>query len=220
MLLTRRDWRGAEQLDREGGLIVCSNHFCYFDPLALGHFLNDNGRPVRFMAKVEMFRVPVLGYLIKSAKQIPVYRGTKNAASALRDAEVALANGECIALYPEGTLTHDPDLWPMTGLTGVARLALATGAPVIPVAQWGAQEVVDRSGRIHFPWKRPLMHVWAGDQVDFSDLKGREAEPAALAEGTARVMRTLTLMLAEIRGEEPPAQPWDRKNPYPHEEKR
>ena len=71
-----------------------------------------------------------------------MYRGRGDAGLVLKAAEQALARGCCVIVYPEGTATRDPDLWPMVGKTGAARLALTTGAPVIPIAHWGAQEIL------------------------------------------------------------------------------
>ncbi|NBV89984.1 MAG: 1-acyl-sn-glycerol-3-phosphate acyltransferase, partial [Actinobacteria bacterium] len=145
-LLTKRDWRGGEHLQRDGGTILAMNHLSWFDPFAAAHFCNDQGRPARFLAKAEIFKIPVIGKMLKSAGQIPVHRGSVNAASSLHSAIAAVNSGECIIIYPEGTLTRDPNLWPMTAKNGVARIALATGVPVIPAAQWGPQEVLSPSG--------------------------------------------------------------------------
>lgn len=209
-LFTRRDWRGTEQVRVDGPLIVCSNHISNFDAFAVAHYLHDNGRPPRFLAKSELFRWPLLGSWLRSCGQIPVYRGTSQAAHALRDAEQALANGETVVIYPEGTFTRDPQLWPMTGLTGAARLALTTGCPVVPLAQWGAQEVIPVEGRGLDLLGRHTMHLMAGPPIDFSDLADRGLEPAVLQEATTRIMRALAQLLAELRGEPAPPQLWDR----------
>ena len=210
-LFTRRDWRGTEQVRVGGPLIVCSNHISNFDVFAVAHYLHDNGRPPRFLAKSELFRLPLLGWLLRACGQIPVYRGTSQAANALRDAEQALANGETVVIYPEGTFTHDPGLWPMTGLTGAARLALATGCPVVPLAQWGAQEVIPVEGRGLDLLGRHEMHLLAGAPIDFSDLLERGQEPAVLQEATSRIMRAIADLLAELRGEPAPVTLWDRR---------
>lgn len=211
MIFTRRVWRGTENLDVPGGIIVCGNHYSNFDPLVLAHYLHDNGRPPRFLAKKEIFSVPLIGALIRSAGQIPVHRGTSSAAHSLREAEPALARGEAIVIYPEGTLTYDPDLWPMSGQTGAARLALATQMPVIPVAQWGAHLVIPR-------WRKGLtlippqtMYVTAGEPVNLSDLYGRADEPEAAQLATQRIMDHITALLEEIRGEKAPEVRWDRR---------
>lgn len=209
--VTKRDWRGMEHIPAEGGVVLVANHTSYFDPLAVGHFVIAAGRVPRFLGKAEVVAMPVLGRLFQAAGQIPVYRGTASAANAYRDAITALERGESIMIYPEGTTTGDPDLWPMMGKTGAARMALTTGAPVIPIAQWGPQEVVPdkRKPRIHlFP--RKTMQVHAGNAVNLDDLRGREMTTAVLDEATERIMLAITMLLAEIRGELPPA---ERYNP-------
>lgn len=211
MAVTKRDWRGMEHIPAEGGVILAANHTSYFDPLAVAHYIVDAGRAPRFLGKAEIVAMPVLGRLFQAAGQIPVYRGTASAANAYRDAIVALERGESVALYPEGTTTRDPNLWPMMGKTGAARMALSTGAPVIPIAQWGPQEVIPDKAhlRIHlFP--RKTMHVHAGEAVNLDDLRDREITTEVLDEATERIMLAITLLLAEIRGELPPA---ERYNP-------
>lgn len=212
MAVTKRDWRGAEHLPSEGGIIAAANHTSYFDPLAVGHFLHDNKRPPRFLGKSELFKIPLFGKLFLSAGQIPVYRGTATAAVALRDAVAAIERGECITIYPEGTTTRDPDLWPMIGKTGAARMALMTGAPVVPIAQWGAERVIspDRNRVRLFP--RQTMHVRAGRPVDLDDLRTSDITTEVLEDATERIMLAITLLLAEIRQETPPAVRFNPRN--------
>lgn len=210
-LFTKRDWRNAEKLPREGGVIVCSNHISNFDFATLGHFLHDNGRPPRFLAKSELFKFRVIGAWLRSTGQIPVYRGTSQAATALRDAETALAAGECVVIYPEGTLTRDPNLWPMTGLTGTARLALETKVPVIPIAQWGAHLVIPNSGRGFFIFAGHTIKVQAGDPVYLADLFDKPLDAPILAEATNRIMWAVTSELALLREEPAPTALFDRR---------
>lgn len=205
---TRRTWRGGEHLPRTGGVIVAANHVSGVDPLTVGHFLFDHGAPPRFLAKAELFAVPVLGGLLRAVRQIPVYRGTSRATDALAAARAALADGACVVIYPEGTYTRDPRMWPMTGKTGAARLALETGAPVVPVAQWGPQDVLPRGARLPCVLPRRRVIVVAGPPVHLADLEGRD-DAAALREATSRIMAAITAQLAEIRGEEPPERHYD-----------
>jgi len=141
MVLTRRDWAGMEHIP-EGGAVTVVNHISHVDPLSFAHFLHDAGRLPRFLGKAGLFSVPVVGTILRGAGQIPVYRESDDAAEAYSAAVAAVRAGELVAIYPEATLTRDPDLWPMTGKTGAARIALKTGAPVIPVAQWGPHLVL------------------------------------------------------------------------------
>ncbi len=211
MLLTKRDWRGLENIPREGGFVISPNHFSYFDPLSFAHFVYDSGRPPRFLAKEAVFRIPVIGKLFTAADQIPVYRNSADAASAFRRAVVAVREGKCVAIFPEGTLTRDPALWPMRGKTGAARVALETHCPVIPVAQWGAQEVLARYSKRPRLLPRKTMHVVAGPPVDLSDLYERPIDAATLREATDRIMADITVLLEGLRGEQAPALRFDPK---------
>lgn len=211
MRLTIRGWTGGENLPASGGFIAVSNHVTNFDPLTFGHFLVDHNVPVKYLAKAELFRIPLFGRLLRASGQIPVHRGTAKASESLREAREALQRGECIGIYPEGTLTSDPDGWPMTGKTGAARLALETGVPVIPIAQWGAQRLVPRFASRPATWRAQLVEVTALPPVDLDDLMGRPLTPALLQEATARIMADLTAGVAALRGEEPPDRVWDRR---------
>jgi 1-acyl-sn-glycerol-3-phosphate acyltransferase len=216
LALTRRDWRGTEHLraairpdGTQEGIVVCPNHISWFDPLECAHFLYDSGRPPRFLGKESVFEVPIAGRIIAGAGQIPVYRETADAASSVREAIAAVERGECVVVYPEGTITRDPGLWPMTGKTGAARIALTTGAPIIPVAQWGAQDVIAPYTSELRLLPRKTMHVVAGPPVDLDDLRGKGMDAVVLAEATARVMAAVTGLLEEIRGETAPEERFD-----------
>ena len=213
---TARDWRGGQYLRIDGGIVVAMNHLSWYDPLVAAHFVNDNGRPVRFLAKVEIFKIPVLGAILKSAGQIPVQRGNSDAAAgSLRAAFAAIEDNQCVVIYPEGTLTRDPQLWPMTAKTGAARIALMTGAPVIPAAQWGPQEVLAPYSKRPKFFPRKTMHVWAGPEVDLDDLRALPVSAATLREATERIMRDITKILATQRDEVAPAVPLDRRTALP-----
>lgn len=211
-LLTKRDWRGTENLRCvDGGLVVASNHLSWFDPLVISHLLWENDRPPRFLAKESVFRVPFVGKVIDSAGQIRVYRESTEAIAAVRDAVTAVDAGECVVVYPEGTITKDPDLWPMMGKTGAARIALATGAPLIPMAQWGAQEVMAPYKKQFRILPRKTMRVYVGEPVDLDDLRGLPLDSEVMREATARLIAAITALLADIRGEEPPPEPYSAR---------
>ena len=218
VVLTRRDWRGAENLRAEvradgsqEGIVVCVNHISWFDPLESAHYLFDNGRPPRYLGKESVFRVPFVGRVIRGAGQIPVYRETVDAANSVRDAITAVRAGECVVIYPEGTISRDPGLWPMKGKTGAARVALMSGAPLIPVAQWGAQDVIGPYRKEFRILPRKLMQVRAGEPVDLDDLRGRELDTATLQAATERIMAAITGLLEQIRGEIAPVERFDIK---------
>jgi 1-acyl-sn-glycerol-3-phosphate acyltransferase len=209
VVLTKRDWRGMANIPAEGGVIIAANHLSYVDPMTFGHFVYATGRTPRFLAKSSLFEMPVLKHVVRGAHQIPVYRGTSDAAQALSAAVEALQQGECVLIYPEGSATRDPDVWPMRARTGVARLALSSGVPVIPCAQWGPQEVWRyRTKRPHlFP--RKLIQVTAGPPVDLSSYAGRPQDARLLRDATEAIMARITDLLVELRGGHPPAEPYD-----------
>ena len=217
MLLTKRDWRGGEHLPRKGGFVVAPNHTSYVDPLTFAHFMIDHGHAPRFLAKASVFRVPVVGRIVRAADQIPVDRGTTEAGRALDAAVAAVESGKCVAILPEGTLTRDPGLWPMAGKSGAVRVALRTRCPVIPVAQWGPEKVLPPYGRVPHLLPRRTMQIVAGPPVDLADLYGREIDSEVLAEGTERVMAAITVLLEGIRGESAPAERFDPRSEPPRE---
>jgi 1-acyl-sn-glycerol-3-phosphate acyltransferase len=212
MVLTRRRWSGAENLPTEGGWVVCTNHYSHLDPLVFAHYMVDHGRSPRFLGKIEVFDVPVVGAVLRSADQIPVYRETGRASAAYRAAVEAVRAGKCVAIYPEGTLTRDPDLWPMRGKTGAARVALETRCPVIPVANWGAQEILAPYSRRPRPFPRKTVQVRAGAPVPLDDLYDRPLTTEVLHEATARIMAAVTAELETLRGERAPAERYDPRS--------
>lgn len=211
MRLTDRHWRGMENLPARGGYLVAPNHLSNLDPVTFAHALIDNDVPVKMLAKSELFAIPVFGRIIASAGMIPVHRGTSRAADSLADARAALDKGEVIGIFAEGTLSHDPDGWPMRAKTGIGRLALQSGVPVIPVAQWGAHRLMPRHSFTLVTLRRQRVDVVAGPPVDLSDLTGREVTPELARAATDRIMGEVARLLGEIRGETPPEHVWDIK---------
>jgi len=213
ILLTRRDWRGAEHLPRDVGFVAVGNHISHVDPLTFAHYLLDNGCPPRFIGKEAVFRAPIVGPIVTRAGQIPVLRESADAGRALAAAMDAVRAGECVAIYPEATLTRDPQLWPMVGKTGAARVALSTGCPVIPIAQWGAHQLLPPYTVRLRVFHRTAIHVWAGPPVDLSEYApadpDRPPDGAALRGATERIMAAITALLEQIRGESAPPQRWD-----------
>jgi 1-acyl-sn-glycerol-3-phosphate acyltransferase len=209
MAVTRRDWSGAENLPTDAGYVVCPNHISHVDPLVFAHFLFDNGHVPLFLGKVEAFNVPVVGAILRGAEQIPVYRETGQASGAYRAAVAAVEDGRCVAIYPEGTLTRDPDLWPMRGKTGAARVALQTRCPVIPVAQWGPQRILGPYATWPDLFPLKTMQVRAGAPVPLEDLYDQAMTRQVLARATARIMRAIAAELQVLRGGTPPEELWD-----------
>lgn len=206
---TSRTWIDGEKIPAHGGCVVVFNHLSHIDPLLSAHFVYDHGRLPRYLAKSGLFKNRYLAAFLKALGQIPVERLSRNAIGAYDAAVKAVQDGECVVVYPEGTLTRDPDLWPMKGKSGAARIALATGCPVIPVGHWGAHELLPPySAKPHLlPRKRIIMK--AGDPIDLSDLAQRPATHDVVVEATDRIMTALTGLVASIREEEPPAARFD-----------
>lgn len=218
-LLAKIRISGAEKLPREGAFVLAPNHYSEFDPLIVALAVWRIGRAPRFMAKESLFKVPVLGWFLHRTGMIPVAR-TSSAASAkltMKQSAELVEHGRGVIVYPEGTLTRDPELWPMRGKSGAVRLALADGIPLIPMAQWGTQEIMGRyqKGLSLWPLRKPV-RVLIGDPVDVSDLRARAGEQAALNEATTRLMNAITELLEQLRDEKAPA---DRWNPSTHGQK-
>lgn len=208
-LLTRRRWIDGTKVPAEGGCVVASNHVSHVDPFTFAHFIYGHGRVVRFLAKAEVLDLPVVGKLIRATGQIPVYRLTTDAQHAFTAAVKAVQEGKCVVVYPEGTITREPDLWPMTGKTGAARIALAAGVDVIPVAQWGAQDILAPYAKRPRLFPRKTITVKAGDPVDLADLRDQKLTPDVLREATNRIMDAITRELEDIRGATAPAERFD-----------
>lgn len=207
---TRRTWTGMEHIPPTGGVILVPNHISHADPLVCAHYVYDAGRWPQFLGKASIFRVPVIGWLIHKVRQVPVERGSVEAARSLDALVAALNEGGAVIIYPEGTTTRQPDLWPMRGKTGAARLALATGAPVIPVAMWGPQDIFDpRTKKLRLRPRIPVT-VTAGPQVDLSRWAGATPTKAVLEEMTDEIMLRVRDLVAQIRGEQTPPPLWSR----------
>ena len=202
--ITKRTWIGAENITKTGAVIVANNHLSYFDVLNFAHFLFKNGRAPRFLGKVGVFKVPIIGRILLAAGQVPVERETPNASKAVDHAKLLLESGHLLGVYPEGTLSRDLDHWPMVAKTGLARLALSTNTPVIPVAQWGSHVMMPTYSKKLRLFPRTQITIIAGKPVDLSPWQGKADDPQALIEATAAVMRDITTLLEGIRGEKRP----------------
>lgn len=205
-LLFRIRWRHLERMPapEQGGVIVAINHISHVDTVLMARLIWQSGRIPRFLIKAGIFDVFGVGAIMRGAKQIPVYRGTTDAANSLREAVTALEQGEAVIFYPEGTITKDPDQWPMQAKTGIARLVLlCPDIPVVPVGQWGAQV------RRNQPWWRRVRRHRAGASVgqplDLSRFRGREPSAETLREITDVIMEAVRQQVAELRGEPAPA---------------
>lgn len=198
----RLRYDGLEHIPRRGPAIIACNHISYLDPLTNASAVMKAGRRPRFLAKDELFRIPLVGSAFRGAKQIPVVRGTGDATAALQAAERSIADGEVVVIYPEGTVTTRADHMPMRGKTGVIRLSLATGVPITPLVSWGSQAVWQKSGMGSLKFGRP---VWlrAGSAVDVTGRRDEAGEVAAVRAMADEVMHVLTSMVEELRAAYP-----------------
>jgi 1-acyl-sn-glycerol-3-phosphate acyltransferase len=204
-LVGRSRFEGLQNIPAEGGVLVVANHVSHLDPIFSGLVLDKAGRVPRFLAKHSLWKVPLLRNALAGSQQIPVYRHTSDAQQSLRDAVEALNRGRSVIIYPEGTITRDPDGWPMQSRTGVARLALSTDVPVVPVVHWGTREVLDGYRHRFRPLPRKPITVRCGEPVDLSGYRGRPVDAALLREVTDLVMAWVRALLAEVRDEPAPA---------------
>ncbi|MFJ1755795.1 lysophospholipid acyltransferase family protein [Kitasatospora sp. NPDC088134] len=216
--LAKAEWHGWEHLPKEGGFIAAVNHNSVIDPVFYAHWQYNSGRPPRILGKSSLFSIPFIGFMLRKTGQIPVFRESTDAAEAFRAAIEAIERGQCVQFYPEGTLTRDPELWPMTGKSGAARVALMTGAPVIPVAHWGAHEIIPPYGRgvkggkgKYRLFPRHKVTVAAGPAVDLSKYQGQELTAQVLKDATDDIMAAITAVLEEVRGEQAPAERYDMR---------
>ncbi len=207
-LVGRYRLHGTQNIPAVGPVVVSPNHYSDIDPIVIGYALYKLGRMPRFLAKASLFRIPVGGWMLRKAGQVPVERAGRNAANPLAAARRVAAAGHVVVIYPEGTLTRDPDLWPMRGKFGAVRTALDAGIPLIPAVSWGAQKILPRYGRLRlFP--RQDVDVVFGPPLDLAEFVGRSGDSKALAAATTKLMNTLAAMVGELRGETPPAKRWD-----------
>ena len=220
-LCTRRTQRGDEHLPATGAVIVVGNHLSVADAFVLTTAVARRGRRIRMLGTAGLFTAPVVGALLRKAGYIPVHRRSADPASALAPARAALEAGHCVGLYPEGAITRHPDHWPARGKTGVVRLALDTGAPIVPLAQWGTHRFVGAEGTrwraLLSPLTRPKVDVRLGPPLDLRALlavdRADAASPAQLRTGADVVMDALVAELAVLRGETPPPHAGRAPNP-------
>ncbi len=161
---------GGDRIPEQGPVLLAGNHVSYLDPLTLAWVADRRNRRVRFLAKAELFEKKGLGFLLRQIKQIEVDRGSRSAASSLDSALGALDRGECVTVFPEGTISLDLD--PMAGKSGAARLAKASGVPITPVGLWGTHRILFKGRKPNWRWGvaqtavvGPPVHVGPDDNV-------------------------------------------------------
>jgi 1-acyl-sn-glycerol-3-phosphate acyltransferase len=193
---------------RKGPLLLAANHIGDFDPFVIAVALHRLGIMPRIMATGGIISAPVAGPLLERTGAIRVERGTELARHAVRVTEVALVSGGHVVAYPEGRVGLTADGWPERGRTGMARMALGIGVPVIPVSQWGAHEVLQYGndwGKLRTALRavvrRPALQVHVGPPVRLDDLQMGRVGDANRAR--YRIAAAITRGLVPLRaGEE------------------
>lgn len=207
--MARLSIRGYEHLPAKGAFVLSPNHYSEIDPVIMAVAIYRAGRMPRFMAKASLFRIPIVGRILTASGQIPVERAGRAAqGSSLEAARQVVRDELGVIVYPEGSLTREPNLWPMRGKTGAVRMALEAGVPLIPAAHWGTQHLMPRYGKAIHPFPRKRIEVLFGPPVDLSDFVGR-SDQAAMTEATDRLMAAIAGLLGQLRGETPPAERWN-----------
>ena len=216
-LLARYRIQDGDKLPASGAFILAPNHYTEIDPVVIGVVMWKLGRMPRYLTKASLFKVPVLGWFLRKSGQIPVERaGVVRGRDPLAAAQQLAHKGLAVVIYPEGSLTRDPAMWPMRGKTGAVRMALEANVPLIPVAHWGAQQIMPRyAKRISF-FPRKTVRIKVGDPVDLSAFKDRGLDSSVLNEATGVLMDAIAALLADLRGEPAPAERWD---PTQHNQK-
>lgn len=199
---------GQENLP-SGGYVLVGNHLSYLDPLAFAYSVYIHMKRVpHYLAKESLFRVPVLKQVLPKVGQIPVYRTGNSNEDALRAAKDLLRAGQVVVVFPEGTLTRDPELWPMRGKHGAVRMAAELGLPIVPAAHWGVDKVMGNYDKKFKPNPFHLVRVKIGEPLYFSEL-GASPSASQLNEATEKVMNQIAKLVGELRGATPPATRWD-----------
>lgn len=201
--------RNPEALPAEGPFVLAPNHYSEIDPIIMGIATWKAGRAPHFMAKASLWKIPVLRPILNGLKQIPVYRDRGSRTGGTMEAAAKVVENQgAVIVYPEGSLTRDPDLWPMRGKNGAVRLAKAANIPLIPAAHWGTQRLMPRYGRGIRPFPRKRIDVVFGDPLDLSDVTDGQNQ-AQVTRATEKLMSEIAKLAGELRGVEPPEKRWD-----------
>lgn len=165
-ILFRLRVRGAERVPTAGPAVVAANHVSALDGIVLALTTSSRSRRMtRFLVAAEFFGKPSVGWGLRLYRQIPIRRGQADQ-GALQEALDTIRAGALAGIFPEGTVNPDPDAGPQRGRKGVGRIALETGAPIVPVGIWGTQARWPRSGlHLRRPW-RPVVAVVYGEPIE------------------------------------------------------
>ncbi len=204
-LLYKIEVTGTENLPKTGGYVLAANHVTTLDALAVAYMMYFRlHRAPHFLAKEGLFRTPIVGPVLLACGQIPVFRSGRNNTDPMQSAYDVLNAGHIIGIFPEGTLTREPNQWPMRARTGAIRLSLETGVPIIPVGQWGTEAVMETySSKIRpKPWHK--VRIVIGKPISMDPYKDKKMSTEDLVELSDQVMVEITNLVEELRGEKAP----------------
>lgn len=198
-------------LPEKGPFILSPNHYSEIDPIVMGVVVWKLKRTPRFLAKASLFRVPALGWLLRFTGQIPVERdAAAKLGEPLKAAARLAERGQGVIVYPEGTLTQDPNLWPMEGKSGAVRMALEQDIPLLPAAHWGTQNWMGRYAKKIRVFPRTQIDAVVGQPFDLSAYRGKPITRELLEKATSELMKEIAALVGELRGETPPSSLWVR----------
>ena len=195
-LLFRTRVEGAERVPATGPAIVAANHVSGMDGVALALVTGKHARRMtRFLVAAEFFDRRSFGWALRLYRQIPLRRGDGDRL-ALDEAVATIRGGALAGIFPEGRVNPDPASGAQRGRRGVARISLATGAPVVPVGLWGTQDRWPKSGlHLHRPW-RPVFAVSYGDPIP---PRGDPGSPADVQQFAEEIMTAIAKQADQAR---------------------
>lgn len=205
-LLYRLNVTGKENLPKGTGYVLASNHVTTVDALAVAFMMFFNlGRAPHFLAKEGLFKTPIVGPVLLACGQIPVFRSGRGNSDPMESAYKVLRAGHVIGIFPEGSLTREPNQWPMRARTGAIRLALETGVPIVPMGQWGTEVVMDTYSSKIFPKPWHKVNMIIGKPIDLSKYHGKKVSVEEMVALSDEVMVEITKIVEQLRGEKAPA---------------
>lgn len=209
-LMVKLRIKPGSALPAQGPFILSPNHYSEIDPIVMGVVVWKLRRTPRFLAKASLFKVPGLAWLLRFTGQIPVEREAgARLGEPLKAAALLAERGQGVIVYPEGTLTKDPDLWPMVGKSGAIRMALEQGIPLYPAAHWGTQNLMGRYAKKIRVFPRTTIDVVIGKPLDLSRFEGKPLTRELLAKATEMLMKEIATLVGQLRNEKPPAKRFD-----------
>jgi len=199
LLRWRIDVRGLEHVPRRGGAVLAYNHHSYVDFVMVGWpIIRVLHRPLRFLAKREIWTSNKIGWVVRWARAIPVDRSSLRGRAAAFDGAIdALRCGDLVAVAPEQTISPSLELLPFK--PGAARMAAAAGVPLVPTISWGSHRFHTVGRRPRWSWRLPVT-VRYGEPL----FPGLDDDPV---EVTEELRRRMAVLLDEVRRDYPDGAP-------------